>query len=170
MNGPHTRDMRGSPLLSAPGRFYCAWEIFMFLLATHTHTQKGYIEGNSFSTLYLHLLCLLVCRMKRGIYKGRGTGNAIKSLAFTGAVLRTKNLTRLGAAEVPADTHRQFALSLSLVTERSSALFSFIFLVFVPVPSSAKLSLSLCEVQLQLKVRATHNCINWRRTKTADRP
>lgn len=121
--------------------------------------QKGYIDGNGFSSLYLHLLCLLVCVGWKGIYKGCGTGNAIKSLAFTGTVLRTKTLTRLGAAEVPADTQTlSLYLFLSLVTERSSALFSFIFVVLF----QSLLQSSLRKVQSQLKVCA-------KQTKTADR-
>lgn len=146
MNGPHAHAMRGSPLLSGPGRLYCAWEFICSFLIQ----KKGYSEWNGFSTLYLHLLCLLVCRMKGD--KGRGTGNAIKSLAFTRTVLRTKKRTRLGAAEVPADTlarahkdaqaraHAPISTHLSSA-QRSSALCfpshcGCRFRGFIPVPSS----------------------------------
>lgn len=82
------------------------WKFSLFFCG-----KKGYAEGNGFPALYLHLLCLLSCVWGKkkggvlGVYKGGcETGEAIKSLAFTLAVLPTKkNVARLGAAEVPAD-------------------------------------------------------------------
>lgn len=77
--------------------------------------KKGYTEGNGFSTLYLHLLCLLVCVGRKEIYKGRETEKAIKRLAFSHTVQLTKSVTRLGAAEVPADREAS-VVSLSLLS------------------------------------------------------
>lgn len=67
--------------------------------------------------IYACFVCL--CVGWKRIYKGRGTGKAIKSLAFTGTVLRTKNLTRLGDAEY---LHTQTSLSLSLSSSRGPLL------------------------------------------------
>lgn len=74
-------------------------EIFHVLFATKKVTLKV-IALQLVFTLAL-FACVYVER--KGIYKGFETGKAIKSLAFTFTVQLTKNVARLGAAEVPAD-------------------------------------------------------------------
>lgn len=75
------------------------WKFSLFFVATKKVTSKVMAFQHC---IYTCFVCLCVWE-KRRIYKGRETGEAIKSLAFTLTVLPTKNVTRLGAAEVPAD-------------------------------------------------------------------
>lgn len=71
-----------------------------------------------------------MCVGRKGIYKGCETGKAIKSLAFTLNVLRTKNVTRLGAAEVPADRETS-VVSLSFEPLRGPPLSMFSLLFYM---------------------------------------
>lgn len=76
-------------------------------------------------------LALFACVFveRKGIYKGFETGKAIKSLAFTFTVQLTKNVARLGAAEVPAD-RGTFFFFVSLSLSHSEVLLAQCFLYY----------------------------------------
>lgn len=117
MNGPRTWHAGFSAAVRPWPTILCM-RIFHVLFRHKKVTLKGMALQHC---IYFSFVCL--CVGWKEIYKGRGTGNAIKSLAFTRDVLRTKNLTRLGASEVPADTHKHARTHLSLEPLRGPLLY-----------------------------------------------